>query len=113
MRYMILLLMSFNVYASDAEYKIVNSTLLINDWGQTRYIADRCDTTYIRAGKRRRLQESNRILGSCPSVGKVNVYFISVLIINTFIPNKYQKFMTPVLNYQVLANNQIGVQMKW
>lgn len=50
-----------------------STTLLVADWGQTRDIA-------LNPNK---FQESNLILGKHPHVDKVDIYFASVLFINT------------------------------
>jgi hypothetical protein len=57
---------------TDKVLGITSTTLLIVDWGQTRYIAKHPEL----------YQENNVILGKHPSVGRVNAYFGTVIVGN-------------------------------
>ena len=54
------------------DYALTSAALasLVVDWGQTRHIAKNPN----------RFDEKNRILGSTPSVGKVDTYFLGAML---------------------------------
>jgi hypothetical protein len=82
---------------------------IVADWGQTRYIAKN-PTQY---------REHNPVLGSHPSVGKVDAYFVGALAVNNGImialPKKYRPYyagvVTAVETHFVVSNNQIGIKV--
>ena len=66
---------------------ITANTLIVADWGQTRYIADSPD-----------FYETNPILGTDPTTGEVNKYFLSSLAVyNT------TYYLTPVKHREKVA----------
>lgn len=81
------------------------------DWLQTRNIARNPDKYY----------ETNPILGQHPSVGRVNVYFASMMLahigIVTALPNKYRaafQFTSIVYEVNYVAGNyRLGISAKF
>ena len=55
----------------------VSSVLLVADWAQTRQIARKADL----------FSEANPVLGAHPSMGRVNAYFATALLLNYAIGN--------------------------
>lgn len=86
-----------------------SSVLLVADWAQTRHIARNPD----------RFFEKNPILGEHPSVGRVNTYFATTLVLNYIVtdalPPKwrtaYQAGLIGVELYVVGNNKRIGIRM--
>lgn len=86
-------------------------TLLAVDWLQTRQIAKNPDTYH----------ELNPILGNHPSVGRVNLYFLSsavaTYVLADVLPSKYRDWLlTGVIAVEVIAtanNANIGVKVRW
>ena len=63
-----LLLASTTVFADG--YLVASESLLALDWAQTRYISTHPDT----------YQELNPLLGSHPSIGRVNTHFAGAML---------------------------------
>lgn len=88
-------------------------TLHAIDWGQTRNIAARCETT--------KLHETNPLLGKCPGMGEVNVYFVGTAIAHTLtamiLPRKIRERMqlgTMVMQLGYTTNNvRLGLQVQF
>ena len=80
---------------SDTALEIAGEGLTAMDWGQTRFIAhhdlsnpsDPVNTEYKGRGTVYKFYEAetNPIIGYTPSVGRVNTYFISVLLLHPVI----------------------------
>jgi len=100
--------------SDDTLWQSAYLTAHVADWGQTRDIAAHCDST----GK---YYEVNPILGSCPSTGAVNTYFLSTAILHTgaayMMPRKYRRmFQVGTLGMQmnfVNSNKQIGLKFNF
>ncbi len=110
--FIILLILSPNVFG-DWERVAANS-LLVADWSQTRYIATSDD--YI---------EYNKILGTHPTLGEVDKYFIGYIAtvnligenldfinLETYRDTWYLAVAVHQLAY-VVHNRQIGIQFKF
>lgn len=85
----ILLIFNPNADPMTQEQKVMQGAYLAVhaiDWGQTRYVASNPDEFY----------ETNIILGSHPSVGEVNRYMGSTMLLHAGItkslPSKYRKY---------------------
>jgi hypothetical protein len=92
-------------------WKKTANTLLMVDWLQTRGIAT----------SNGRFRETNPILGSEPSLGRVNNYFLaSIALLNLsdyFLPHKYTKLLYQSVSMvevtAVSRNLQVGVKLKF
>ena len=112
-----LVLFSSHAYAGDPwdrTDKVLGvgaATMLMIDWGQTRYIAKHPE----------RYTETNRILGEHPSVGSVNNYFLAVGIGSYFLanalPSEYRKAMLAgaiaVDIYYTKRNRGLGIKVEF
>lgn len=82
--------------------------LTVADWAQTRYIAKNPND----------YRELNPILGSHPSVGKVNIYFSTVLLLGTlgistgYINREFLYFYVGIEGSTVVRNYQVGVEIR-
>ncbi len=113
----VLFLLSFNACAFDewseadktreAVYLAVDTV----DWLQTRNIARNPDKYY----------ETNSYLGEHPSVGKVNCYFVTMMLVHvgfvTVLPSKYRAvFQFTSIAYEasyVAGNYRLGISAKF
>lgn len=80
------------------------------DWGQTRTIAMNPD----------KWGEQNPLLGDHPSLGSVNAYFITRLILVPVIAHYLPEYRTAILSVWLMAgvgyathNHAIGIKMSW
>lgn len=81
------------------------------DWAQTRYIADNPD----------RFHETNPIMGRHPSIGRVDSYFATSILVGAVVldalPSEYRDYALKaglVLEVLVVSNNaRIGVGVKF
>lgn len=81
------------------------------DWAQTRYIADNPD----------RFHETNPIMGRHPSIGRVDRYFATSVLVGAVVldalPSEYRDYALKaglVLEVLVVSNNaRIGVGVKF
>jgi hypothetical protein len=64
-----------------------SSALIIADWAQTRYVVKNSDRYY----------ERNQIMGTHPSMGTVNSYFMVGLAANYLIAKHYPESRTEIL----------------
>lgn len=95
---------------ADRALLVGSSAAWIVDWGQSRWIA-----------KHPEYRETNRILGDHPSVGRVNAYFVTMLVGNYIVadalPSPLRKMWlggTIVIEANTAARNYgIGVRMAW
>lgn len=114
---LILLLLSCpTLYATDKwtkqdiELEAVVIALQIIDWGQTRGIAN--DPEF---------EEGNPFLGSNPTSGEINLFFIATTILHVgityILPQKYRKgwqsAFIVVSSAVVIRNNSIGVRIEF
>jgi hypothetical protein len=84
------------------------------DWGQTRDIANKCDSDTD-------VYEKNPLLGSCPSTMEVNLYFIGTALLHTsasrMLPVKYRRmFQMGTLGLQLNSvnnNKRIGLKVSF
>ena len=93
------------------DYALAGAALaaLAVDWGQTRYIAK--NTHHF--------NETNPVLGSTPSVGKVDTYFVGAMVgtvaLAHLLPSDWrQLFLTGTLAVELGAisqNRSIGIKM--
>lgn len=100
-----------------SDWSTLDKTLLaastaahIVDWGQTRTIAMNPD----------RWIERNPLLGDHPSVGSVNTYFISRLILIPVLAHYLPEYRTAILSLWLAIgvgysghNHNIGLRMTW
>jgi len=92
----------------DTSLMITSNLLLIIDWSQTRYIVKHPE----------RFSEENPILGRHPSIGKVNTYFITSILVNSavgyILPNPYRKYWFGIISgielYTIGKNINCGVR---
>jgi hypothetical protein len=112
-----LFLLSFNAYSfdewtsADKEHEAAYLTIDAIDWLQTRNIASNPNALY----------ETNPILGKHPSIGSVNSYFISMMLIHVGIvsalPSKYRStFQFTSIAYEasyVYGNFRVGINAKF
>lgn len=104
---------------------------IVTDWGQTRqiasqytqhtmvYNADGSSTEVF--GGRPRWREINPLIGSHPSMGRVNTYFIGSLLVHNGImialPKKYRPCyagsVTAIETYFVISNDNIGIKIRF
>lgn len=85
----------------------------IADWGQTRDIASQCGSGNYK--------EMNPVLGSCPSMSRVNTYFISTALlhagVSAMLPRKYRRFFqtsTMIMEIGYVTNNyNIGLKFNF
>lgn len=79
------------------------------DWAQTRTISKNPDLFY----------EKNLILGNHPSIGRVNTYFVSAIVLNYVVSDNLSKrwrtgFQTGLIGLELCVtdrNRQIGIKM--
>jgi len=98
----------------DTMWETAYLTAHVADWGQTRDIAKHCSST----GK---YQESNALLGECPSAQMVNAYFVGTALLHTgvahMLPRKYRRmFQVGTLGMQlnvINSNKQIGLKVSF
>ena len=93
------------------DYALAGATVaaLVVDWGQTRHIAKNPE----------RYTETNPILGSSPSVGKVDAYFVGAMVgtvaLAHVLPGEWrQLFLGGVLALElgvVNQNRQLGIKV--
>ena len=116
-KFIVLFLVSFNCFAfdewSDADVKREAVYLAVDtvDWLQTRNIARNPDKFY----------ETNSYLGQHPSVGKVNGYFATMMLVHvgivTVLPSKYRavfQFTSIVYEASYVAGNyKLGISAKF
>lgn len=102
---------------SFSDWSTLDKTLLVAstaanvvDWGQTRTIAMNPD----------RWSETNPFLGKHPSVGEVNTYFISRLILVPVLAHYLPEYRTAILSLWLAIgvgysghNHSIGLKMSW
>ncbi len=89
---------------------LMNGTTAM-DWSQTRYAARHPA----------QFRELNPIIGSHPSLGKIDTYFVGVMAIQNVVffalPDKYRFYWAganiAIETAVVLHNNSIGVQMRF
>lgn len=110
-----LLIISTSAYAAwsrpDTYREIASESLLFIDYSQTYNIANTPDRFY----------EHNPILGRHPSIGRVNLYFISSMILHPIIsyilPSKvrpYFQYITIGIETSCIANNmRVGIGMRF
>lgn len=93
--------------------EVAFQTLTVLDWGQTADISRRCVDGSIR--------ETNPILGSCPSRGRVNAYFPVAMLahwgISHMLPRKYRQHWQDVTlvveAFYVHTNYRIGININF
>jgi hypothetical protein len=100
-----------------SDWSTLDKTLLVAstatnvvDWGQTRTIAMNPD----------QWRERNPLLGDHPSVGRVNTYFISRLILIPVLAHYLPEYRTAILSLWLAIgvgysghNHIIGLRMTW
>lgn len=87
------------------------AAVTVVDWAQTRYIADNPD----------RFHETNPIMGRHPSIGRVDRYFATSILVGAVVldalPSEYRDYALKaglVLEVLVVSNNaRIGVGVKF
>lgn len=87
------------------------AAVTVVDWAQTRYIADNPD----------RFHETNPIMGRHPSIGRVDRYFATSVLVGAVVldalPSEYRDYALKaglVLEVLVVSNNaRIGVGVKF
>lgn len=87
------------------------AAVTVVDWAQTRYIADNPD----------RFHETNPIMGRHPSIGRVDRYFATSILVGAVVldalPSAYRDYALKaglVLEVLVVSNNaRIGVGVKF
>lgn len=87
------------------------AAVTVVDWAQTRYIADNPD----------RFHETNPIMGRHPSIGRVDRYFATSILVGAVVldalPSEYRDYAIKaglVLEVLVVSNNaRIGVGVKF
>ena len=94
-----------------SDYTLAGAALaaLAVDWGQTRHIAK----------NPQRFIETNPVLGTAPSVGKVDAYFVGAMVgtvaLAHVLPNDWrQLFLAGVLTVElgvVQQNRSLGIKM--
>ena len=85
----------------------------VADWGQTRDISAQC--------KSGGYYEVNPVIGRCPSMSRVNLYFLSTALlhagVSTLLPKKYRRFFqtsTMVMEIGYITNNyNIGLKVNF
>lgn len=116
-----LLLLPSIGFAND---KLGTMAILAVDWAQTRHISTQCHNpkkysydvkingeTYTTNVTEQHF-EKNPILGTCPSLRNVNLYFLSALAISYSVPNKYHKYLHPVLGMVIIHNKRVGIRLR-
>ena len=86
----------------------------ITDWGQTRSISESCNSDG-------RYYETNLVMGTCPSMQTVNLYFIGTGLLHVGVahtlPKKYRRmFQLGTLGMQInyISNNQqLGLKVSF
>lgn len=139
-RYLIaamLLLQTPNALAwseADTKRQMAYTALHIIDWGQTLDISDRCGervtvtefiddsgTHITRTTRTREETEANPFLGTCPSRGEVNTYFllsgVAHYAISRALPRPYREwwqYATITLEAGVVAHNfRAGIHVRF
>lgn len=87
------------------------AAVTVVDWAQTRYIADNPD----------RFHETNPIMGRHPSIGRVDRYFATSILVGAVVldalPSEYRDYALKaglVLEVLIVSNNaRIGVGVKF
>lgn len=94
----------------DKTLLVASTAANIVDWGQTRTIAYNPDVWH----------EKNPLLGRHPSVGEVNVYFITRLILTPLLAHYFPEYRTRILSLWLATgvgysvhNHTIGIRMTW
>jgi hypothetical protein len=96
----------------------VVTALLVVDWGQTRWIVKN-PTDPVRDGTYNWRAEANPILGSYPSIGKVNTYFTAAIIghaaVSYFLPRGWRDgwqyvWIGAEIN-QIAHNRSMGIKI--
>ena len=94
----------------DKTLLVASTAANIVDWGQTRTIAYNPD----------QWRELNPFLGDHPSVGAVNTYFISRLILVPVLAHYFPEYRTIILSLWLATgvgfsshNHSIGIRMTW
>jgi len=85
----------------------------VADWGQTRDISAQCGSGGY--------YEVNPVIGRCPSMSRVNLYFLSTALLHagtaTLLPKKYRRFFqtsTMVMEIGYITNNyNIGLKVNF
>lgn len=94
----------------DKTLLVASTAVNIVDWGQTRTIAMNPDIWH----------ENNPLLGKHPSLGQVNNYFISRLILVPVLAHYLPEYRTAILSIWLGIglgyaghNHSIGLRMSW
>jgi hypothetical protein len=94
----------------DKSLLVASTAANVVDWGQTRTIAYNPD----------QWRERNPQLGDHPSVGSVNTYFISRLILVPILAHYLPEYRTAILSIWLAIgvgysghNHSIGLRMTW
>lgn len=110
---------------TDTAWQLTYAVFHVADWGQTLHIRE-CDRgestvfngqTYYKGGCDHK--ESNPVLGTSPSRGDVNTYFVTTLIAHTaiayYLPPKYRRVWQIIwigIEADVVARNaRMGVSL--
>ena len=96
---------------TDTAFQLAYYTLHTVDWLQTRYIAKRPEKYY----------ESNPLIGTHPSIGRVNTYFAVTAVINTLVPyalpkpyrTYWQGGMIGIEAVCIGSNARLGVKLQF
>lgn len=94
---------------ADMNYQVAYTVLHLIDWGQTRYISKHPNEHY----------EINPLIGKHPSIGRVNTFMISSLILHTgisyLLPSKYRRMWQistgTVKSGLIIHNDSIGIKI--
>lgn len=116
MKYLIFLLLSFNLNAAewskeDQQRQLLYTFVHVLDWAQTLDIVRKADSFY----------ETNKILGRHPTEKKVNIFMVSTLIGNWFIAKKlgkrnrktFQLVSISTLSLVIVRNNYLGLSIRF
>lgn len=94
--------------STDKKLFATSELLLLADWSQTRQVAK----------NPQHYSETNILLGEHPSVGKVDVYFTSVLIGNYFLTDYLESnrksYLYGIIGVQLIVvghNKQLGLKI--
>jgi len=129
MRYALLLLAAFVLPAhaeglnldpwttGDTVRQSVVTALLVADWKQTLYIAQHPQDPVKSDGTYHYRSETNRLLGSHPSTGKINAYFVGVTVahaaISYVLPRGWREGWQYVwigVELETVRRNYIGIK---
>lgn len=94
---------------TDTAYEAAYLVLHTADWSQTRYISKHCD----------QFEEGNGILGDCPSVGRVDCYFLATGLLHIGVahilpPDWRRGFQLVTISVEagaVAHNYKLGIRM--